>query len=189
MKELTASVAVVISLVGYIPYLLGIKKGTNKPHAYSWLVWTLVTWIIFATQVASGAGWGSAIYVVTGLICTVILYFSFTVGEKNRTPADLVMLCLALVSIPIWLLSKSPNASIVLVTLIDLFAFGPTIRKCWNKPNEEALISHTIAGVKYAVSILALAQYNFGTVFYPTVLVCVNLTFTLFVLWRRRVIG
>lgn len=189
MKEVAAAIAVVISLVGYVPYLIQIKRGKNKPHAYSWLVWTVVTWIVFATQLASGSGFGASIYAVTGVICTVILYLSFVKGEKNRTHSDMFMLLCALLSIPLWLVTDNPTASILLVTAIDLFAFGPTIRKCWMKPHEETYVSHTIAGVKYGIGIIAIEKYNFGTLFYPVVLVCVNILFTLYVLWRRGAVG
>ena len=99
-----------------------------------------------------------------------------------------MMLVLAVLSIPLWLATNNPIASILLVTAIDLFAFGPTIRKCWLKPYEEAYISHTIAGLKYAIGIVAIENYNFGTLFYPIVLVGVNVFFTVYVLWRRKVL-
>ena len=51
--------AVLVGVIGYVPYLYGFRKGTTTPHAFSWLVWGVPTAIAFGGQIAGGAGAGA----------------------------------------------------------------------------------------------------------------------------------
>ncbi len=187
MKELAAVLAVVISVSSYIPYLFGIYKKTNKPHAYSWLVWTIVTWVIFAAQISSGAGLAAAMFAVVGTFTFIVFILSIFYGEKNRTKLDLTLLILALLAVLAWVVTKDPTLSVVLSTVIDILAFGPTARKCWNKPFEETISTHALVGVSYGLTLIALSSYSFDTFFYPGVMAIMNNVFVGYVLLRRRV--
>ena len=59
MKETLAVVAAILAIAGNLPYLWDILKGRVQPHPYTWLVWTIVSGIIFFGQVAKGAGIGA----------------------------------------------------------------------------------------------------------------------------------
>ena len=52
MKEAFAIVAGILALIGNIPYLRDILQKKVTPHAYTWLLWTIVSGIIFFGQVA-----------------------------------------------------------------------------------------------------------------------------------------
>jgi hypothetical protein len=186
VKDFVAVVAVIISVASYIPYLIGIRRRTNKPHAYSWLVWTIVTWIIFAAQISSGAGLAAVLFAVIGVFCLVIFILSIFYGEKNRTRRDLVLLILALLAVVAWVVTKNPTLSVILATLVDILAFGPTIRKCWRRPFEETITTHAMVGVSYGLTLLALSSYSFDTIFYPGVMTVMNSSFVGYILWRRH---
>ena len=174
MKELAGSVAIVLSIVGYIPYLRDTFRGKTKPHAFSWTVWTVITFIVGAAQLAAGAGWGTVHNLVTGIICLVIVVYALRNKDKDIKPVDVVLFCAALAAIPLWVVTKNPTLSIVLITVIDTLSFVPTFRKTWHDPGSETLISYVLAGVKYVVSLAAISVYGFATLVYPIALIAMN---------------
>jgi uncharacterized membrane protein YbhN (UPF0104 family) len=56
MKTSIAIVAALLAIAGNVPYLRDIIQKKVKPHPYTWLVWTIVSCIVFFGQVARGAG-------------------------------------------------------------------------------------------------------------------------------------
>ncbi len=50
IKNVVGVVAIVLTFVAYTPYFLDLFKGKTKPHIFSWLIWTIVTSIIYALQ-------------------------------------------------------------------------------------------------------------------------------------------
>lgn len=186
MKEVLGTAAIVLSLVGYIPYVRDVIKGKTKPHAFSWVVWTLVTFIVGIAQLAAGAGWGTVHNLVTGFIGLVILFYALKNKDKDIKRIDVILLVLALLSIPLWAATNNPTYSIILITIIDILAFAPTLRKTWHAPDSETLSSYVIAGIKYCLAIGAIGAYSFATLLYPIALIGMNVTLVTIIIARRR---
>src|SRR5688572_2828651 len=132
------SVSVFFSLVSGIIYLAAVLYGPIRPHIFTWVIWTLLTAITFVIQYLEGAGAGSWATGVTCVLCIVTTVSCYWKGEKNITRFDWIVFGLGLATIPLWIVTKNPTLSIILVTLIDVAAYLPTIRKAWWKPYEEA---------------------------------------------------
>ena len=188
MKEAAGITAIVLSVVAYVPYIRDVVRKKTKPHAFSWLVWLIITLVIAFAQLAEGGGWGAIHNFTTAITCTIILVYALANKDKNITRSDIVFLALALVSIPLWAVTKQPVWSIILLTLIDLFAFYPTVRKSWSDPGSETVSSYTMAGIKYGLSLLAISTYSFATLLYPVTLVLINLLFVTLLVWRTQIV-
>lgn len=174
MKEFAGSVAIFLSLVGYIPYLRDVFRGKTKPHAFSWIVWTLITFIVGIAQLAAGAGWGTIHNLFTGVVCLVIVFYALKNKDKYIKPIDVYLFCAALAAIPLWIITSNPTYSIVMITVIDVLAFAPTLRKTWRDPGSETLISYLLAGIKYIVALAAINVYRLATLLYPIALIIMN---------------
>jgi len=88
VKEFLALIAALLAVAGNLPYLWKIVKGKVRPHPYSWMVWSIVSCIIFFGQVAKGAGVG-AIPTGTSEIFTIIIFlFSLRYGFKKIKRID-----------------------------------------------------------------------------------------------------
>jgi len=85
-KELFGYLSVVFASVGYSTYIWSIVKGTTKPHAFSWGVWSILMAIIFFAQLSKGAAAGAWVTGYSAAICVVITVFAILRGEKNITP-------------------------------------------------------------------------------------------------------
>jgi heme/copper-type cytochrome/quinol oxidase subunit 4 len=185
MSEVYGGLSVILALVSYTPYLASTLQGSNKPHVFSWVLWSLLTWIAFAIQVVSGAGPGAWATGVTAFYCAVIASVSLKHGEKRITRSDWVAFLIGLLTIPLWIATNDPVASALLVTAVDLFGFYPTFRKSWSKPREEMVSTHILSAIKHGLSISALSLVSIPTAFYPAALLVANVLLSGMILARR----
>lgn len=186
MKPIVAIIAIVIALIGYIPYIRDCIKGKTKPHVISWFVWALVSFIAFGIQLLNDGGAGSYINLFMGIICTIIFFFALKNGTKNITKADWVAFCLAIIAIILWLIVKQPLLSIILVVFIDIMSFLPTMLKGWRKPWTETIVTFGMSGIKNGLSIYALGTYSLINVMYPAYSLIANLFFVMMLILRRK---
>src|ERR1035441_1448352 len=128
MKTSIAIVAALLAIAGNVPYLRDIIKKKVKPHPYTWLVWTIVSCIVFFGQVARGAGIGALSTAASEIFTVIIFLLSLKYGFKNIRRIDTYCLIIALVGIIPWLLTKDPTISVVIAVSIDLFAFSSTVK-------------------------------------------------------------
>jgi cation transport ATPase len=189
MSEIYGSLSVVLAIASYAPYFVATLKGSNKPHVFSWVLWSLLTWIAFAIQVASGAGPGAWASGVTAFCCIVIAAASFKHGEKRITRSDWVAFAAGLLTVPLWMVTKDATASALLVTAIDLFGFYPTFRKSWHRPREEMVSTHALSLIKHLFAIAALSVISVPTAFYPAALFVANVLLVGEILYRRSKIS
>ena len=173
-KAVLGIIAVLMTVWAHIPYLLHTLNGSNKPHVFTWVIWTLLTGIAFAAQMAEKAGPGAWATGVCSAICMVITIAAYRSGEKYITKSDWVMFILGLTAIPVWMATDDPLWSIWIVTIIDLSALYPTLRKSWIRPHEENSFMYGFNIPRHIVGILAIANVSTVTVLYPAALLLMN---------------
>jgi hypothetical protein len=137
-------------------------------------------------QVSGGAGAGSWVTLGAVIIAFVIFACGLRNGKKDITKSDTLFFILALIALLFWLLAKQPIISVILVTVIDLFGFAPTIRKSWNKPYSETLFTYQLNAFRHGLSVLALQKYSILTWLYPISWALANLIFSIILIVRRR---
>lgn len=176
------------AIISLFPYIISILNGRTKPHLFSWIIWTLLTWVTWAIQYADGAEAGAWPTLVTGLFCMVILALAVKRGHKDITRSDWISFVLGLSSVPLWIYTKDPTYSALLVTAIDLSAFYPTIRKSWSLPREELAFKVAVSSVKHAFSFAALSNVSIATATFPIAVGTMNMILVSIILGRRWVL-
>jgi hypothetical protein len=179
------AVAVAAAIIGYVPYIAQVVRGEVKPHAYSWLIWAVTAAVTYAGQQSDFAGPGAWSNAIVAFACLFIFLLALRAGERNITRFDTLCLSGALLTIPLWIASETPLWSILFLTVIDIVAFFPTLRKTWIRPQEEGLAPYILSTLNFSVSIFALDNVSFITALYPAALVMMNGIFVGAVLWRR----
>ncbi len=186
-KSVIGIIATLLVLVGYIPYVRDIIKGKTKPHIYSWFLWGFVTLIAFALQASDNAGTGSLVTLAAGLMCLVVIALGFIYKSKVEiTRTDTLFLILAFIALGLWLLAKQPTLSAILITLVDLFGFAPTVRKSWNRPHSETLSFYFLNTLRFALAVFSLQHYSIITTLYPSTWLLANGLFGLVLVIRRK---
>ncbi len=187
-KNLFGLIAMVISFVGFVPYLWNIFKGTTKPHAFTWLVWSVLNVIIFAVQVFEGAGAGAWAMALNSALSFIIFILALFKGTRDFPLFDWFALFAAIIALLLWRLTNDPTWSVLLITLTDFCAFLPTFRKSFNKPYEETASTFALSAVQFVFALLALQNYVFANWFYPAALIILDGGFALLLIVRRKMV-
>ena len=186
MKNLLGILAIIIGLIGYVPYFRTIFNGATKPHAFTWLVWGILTAIAFGGQIAGNGGAGAWVTGFTALISFAIFGFALFRGTRDFPIADWLCLGGCALALALWAFTKNPLLAIILITLVDMLAFAPTFRKSYSNPNSEPAFTYALSGLKFVVGIFALHELSAVTVLYPASLVLTNGLFVVLLLVQRK---
>lgn len=187
LKTIIGSVAVLLTFIGYIPYTRDIIAGKTKPHLYSWLLWGIVTSIVFALQLSGNAGVGAFVTLAAALMCFVVIALGIRHKSTSEiTASDKIFLAMAFITLGVWLIAKQPVSSVVLATSIDLLGFAPTIRKSWNRPHTETLSFYYLNTLRFILATFSLSTYTIITALYPIVWLLANGLFAIMLLVRRK---
>ncbi len=185
MKEAFAIIATILAIVGNISYLKDIFKGRVQPHPYTWFIWSIVSMTTFFGGLAKGAGIGALPTGVAEGFTIVIFLFSLKylfqgkVGHIRKIDNYFLAICL-LGLIP-WALTKDPTISVVIVVLIDIVAFVPTIRKTWTRPETEKPLLYEMNVSRHILTLFSLQTYNIATTFHSIAMICTNMIMTVFI--------
>jgi hypothetical protein len=188
LYQLAGLLAVLLTLVSFAPYVIGIRKGVMKPHVFSWVIWSISTAVVFFAQLAAEGGAGAW---ATGVSATLTLYVTWLAwrvhADTSITRSDWLFLWSALAALPVWYVTADPLWSVVILTSVDVLGFGPTLRKLYRHPYEESIFFYLLFAVRSAVSIVALEARNLTTVLFPAAMVASCLLVCVLLWVRRRV--
>jgi len=185
-KQILGGLAVLLTIISYIPYIKDILKGKTRPHAFSWLIWFILTGIGFFIQIEGGAGAGAWFNGVMFFICGFIMVYGFIKGRKEIVIADWVSLILAFIAMYFWLIVKDPMLSITLVIIADALGLIPTIRKSLIHPHSETVETYAINAVRVCFGILALSKFSFLTASYHIYMIIANLLVVGVIIIKRK---
>lgn len=166
-------------------YFKSVYKHGAKPHAFSWLIWGCISAVGFAAQVTEGAGPGSWARGFACATCFLLVAIGYRRGDRSYTRGDWITLAVSLSAVPLWILTKTPLWSVILVCLIDTIGYLPTVRKAWIRPHEEPAAGYAWFAIGALMSLFAIENYTPSTWLYPVVMVLSNSSMTAF-LWHRR---
>jgi hypothetical protein len=189
LKLIFGIVSLVVSLAVFVPYLRDIFRKRTKPHAYSWLVWSLLQGVGVIAQFQAGAGYGAWGLTLGAFFCFTIFVLSLKFGTKNITKFDSACLAASLIAIVFYIVFKNPLWSIVLVSLIDFIGFLPTFRKAYQEPETETASAFALSALANFFSLLAIQDYSVTTVLYIASLVVTNVSFVSMLLIRKRILA
>ncbi len=176
MKDILAVIAAIIAVAGNLPYIRDAFTKRVKPHPYTWLVWTIVSAIVFFGQIAKGAGIGALPAGVAEIFTVIIFLFSLQYGFKYVRKTDTYYLIAALLGIIPWLIFDNPTFSVIIAVTIDLIAFVPTLRKTYLHPETETPILYGSNVLRHILTLFSLRAYNIATTLHSIAMIITNTT-------------
>jgi hypothetical protein len=186
VKYIIGAIAVILTFVGYVPYLRDTVRGKTKPHVYSWFLWGFVTLIAFGLQFSGKGGVGSLVTLAAALISFVVFFLGMRNGDKDIAKSDTVFFVVALVATALWVFAKQPVVSVILISSVEMLGFIPTIRKSWHNPYTETLFTYSLNTFRHGLSIIALQNYSIVTLLYPITWTIANGLFSVMLIVRRK---
>lgn len=189
-KEILTLIAIALTFVAFVPYIILTIKGEVKPHVFSWVIWSITTLTVFAAQWSDGAGFAAWSTGISGCVTVFIALLAFVKrADITITKTDWSFLVAAIISLPIWFFTSDAVWTVIILTGIDLMAFGPTIRKTYVMPYSESIIFFAIFSVRDVLVILALEHYSLVTVLFPASISTACVLIIIMMLYRRKMIA
>ena len=186
-KEVLSLMAIMLTFVAFVPYIMSIKQGQTRPHVFSWIIWGSTTFVVFLAQLADKGGVGAWPIGVSGIITLYIAMLAYARrADISITRTDWYFFIFALTSLPLWYLTKDPLYTVVILTTVDLLGLGPTFRKAWHHPFEEPLKFYTLIAVRNFLSIMALEHLSMTTILFPASLGLGCVLFIAVIMYRRK---
>lgn len=188
-KLMFSGLAIGLTFVAFVPYIRSILKGKTRPHVFSWFIWGITTVIVFFAQLEAKGGIGAWPIGISGAITVGVAVLAFYKrADISITRTDWLFFSAALASLPFWYLTSDPLWTVVLLTVIDLLGFGPTIRKAYACPHQESQLFFISFMLRNIFAILALEYYSVTTVLFPLSIAAACSVLLILVAWRRRVV-
>jgi hypothetical protein len=169
LKLFFGILSITFALVAYYFYFRDMIRGKTRPHAFSWLVWGLLSGTGFFAQVSAHAGIGAWATGLTSLASLSIFVFALKIGATRPTHLDWILLSTALISLLLLFVARSEEVALLLTLSALTAGFAMNIRKAYRRPLEENATAFWLNALKFAPAIFALAHFSFLTVAYPLV--------------------
>lgn len=92
----------------------------------------------------------------------------------------------AMSSLPFWYFTSDPLWAVIILTVVDVLGFGPTVRKSYSQPYSESLSFFAIFTARNLFVITALEDYSMTTVLFPAAVAVVCIALMAMIVYRRR---
>ncbi len=187
LKAAFGATALILTFIAFYPYYRGIIRREVSPHVFTWFIWAAGTVIVFMAQLSDGGGMGAWPIGVSGLLTGGVAVLALRYpADTSIVRMDWMFLVLALSALPLWFLTSTPLSAVIILTLVDLLGFGPSVRKAYTAPRDESATFFAIGAVRNGFVILALQNYSWTTALFPAAVGLACLFFVALILFRRR---
>ena len=166
--------ALIVNIVGYVPYIRGIFSGKVKPQRVTWGLWAILTTIAFINQVLNHGGYSSLFFGSTVFLVITVFALSIRKGIGRATKFDLAVLSGAALLFVAWIVSRDTRSSTLIAVFIDGLAAFPTFIKAYRAPHTEAYLQWILAAVSGLLSMLAVTRADYILYVYPLYVLGMN---------------
>lgn len=186
MLETFGYISALLFIFSAIPYVRSILKGNTKPQRITWLIWTILVFIAFFSQLAKGATWSLLLTAGDAVTIVIVFIFSIKYGVGGFRKLDILSLFGAGLSLILWYFTNEPAVALFLIILIDIIGSNLTIIKAWRKPETENWIGWAMCGVGGLFGILSVGGFNLILLSYPIYICLINSLVAIIVITRKK---
>ena len=166
--------ALVINIVGYVPYIRGIFSGKVKPQRITWGIWSILTLVAFVNQVLNGGGYSTLFFGSTAALVLIVFILSIRKGVGGGTNFDKAVLVVATLLLAYWIFSRDTYYSTLIAIAIDSAGALPSIIKAYKSPETEVYLQWLLAAIAGLLSMFAVPTISFILIAYPAYVFVMN---------------
>jgi len=165
----------VVAIADTIPYIRDTLRGTTVPHRGSWLIWSLLSVLVFFSQRADGASWSLIAAGMQAGLNALVLGLAMRRGVGGVSFADRLMLAIAAGGALGWVVADEPFVATACVVAADALGFVMMAPKAYREPESETLSTFALASVSAALATAAVGSAELALVIYPVYMCLANL--------------
>lgn len=175
-------------MLSVIPYVRSILKGDTKPQRITWLIWAVLVFIAFFSQLAKGATWSLLLTAGDAIAIIIVFIFSIKYGVGGFRKIDILSLVGAGLSLVLWYFTNEPAIALFLIIIIDLIGANLTFIKSWRNPETEYWFSWAMCGIGGFFGVLSVGNFNFVLLSYPLYIFLINSLMAVIILTRGKIL-
>lgn len=166
--------AVIVNLIGYVPYIRGVLTGDVKPQRVTWGIWTILTTIAFVNQIVNGGGYSVLFFGSTVALVGIVFVLSLFKGIGGASKFDRSVLVASALLFIVWIVLRESYYSTLFAVTIDAIGALPTLIKAYRQPETEMYLQWILAAFGGLLGMVALPKFAFILVVYPLYVVIMN---------------
>ncbi|MBI2048052.1 MAG: hypothetical protein HYT27_02840 [Parcubacteria group bacterium] len=148
------TLAGLLAIGGFFPYITSVLKEETKPNKATWVVWTSLTCITAIGMWDAGTLNAQVTAIAIGDMIVLALAFKFGVPEWSNL--DRFCLIGAGVGLLLWAVTGNPITAVVVSLLIIFVGSVPTMVKTWHNPSWENVAAYAFMAASSVVTIVAI---------------------------------
>jgi hypothetical protein len=181
--------AALVGIADTIPYVRDTLSGRTRPHRGAWLIWSLLSVLVFLSQRADGAAWSLAAAGAQVVLNGLVFALAASRGVGGVSVGDRVVLAIAAGGVIGWAVADDPFVATACVVVADVLAMATMVPKTYRDPGSETLATFALASVSGALATLAVGSADLTLVTYPLYLTVANLGLAILIHQRRLTLG
>jgi hypothetical protein len=189
MQATYGVLAGILQLVATAPYLRDILRGSTKPQRATWAIWATLSFVVLASQWASGATWSLALTIGQAVSCGAVFTLALRRGVGGVSPLELALLGIAALGVVGWQLAGDPTVATCSVVVADLVAVGLMLPKTYRQPGSETLATYAIGVVSTVFALAAVGSTALSLLIYPVYILFADGAVVAVILLRRRALA
>ena len=170
MQQIFGQLSAVLSVLAFLPYILGTLRRQTRPQRASWTIWGTLSSLSFAALLYEGAS--SSLWFVGaqagGTVAIAALAVPFGTGGYNRR--DIAILALAGVGLVLWAVTKDAGWTLALAISVSLLGGVPTVLKAYRAAPSEALGTWVLLLLSALCALASAARPELMLLAYPAFL-------------------
>lgn len=158
-----------LSAFAFVPYIRDTLSGRTQPQRASWLIWSVLSSIALASQVAQGATsavWFT-LFQVLGTITVFVATFVHGSGRGGLRAGDVMVLSGAALGLVFWSVTDSPMYAMTTVIAISALGGWATVKKAYASPDTETLSTWVLSFAAGCLAVLAVGAVDIALLAYP----------------------
>jgi hypothetical protein len=189
MQAAFGVLAGILQLVATAPYLRDILRGSTTPQRATWMIWTALSVVVFASQWASGATWSLALTAGQTIACAAVFALAMRRGVGGMSAVELALLGLAALGVVGWQVAGDPIVATVSVVAADLIAVALMLPKTYRQPGSETLATYAIGVVSTLFALVAVNSTAPSLLIYPLYILAADGAVVAVIVLRRRALA
>jgi|tagenome__1003787_1003787.scaffolds.fasta_scaffold20831982_2 hypothetical protein len=189
MQAAFGVLAGLLQLVAAAPYIRDIMRGSTTPQRATWTIWTTLSFVVLASQWASGATWSLALTIGQAVSCGTILLLAVGRGVGGVRPVELALLGIAALGIVGWQLAGDPVVATCSVVVADAIGVALMLPKTYRDPGSETLSTFAIGVVSTVFALAAVGSSEPALLIYPLYILAADSAVVAVITLRRRALA
>jgi hypothetical protein len=156
-----------LSLIAYLPYARDTIRGVAQPNRATWIIWSLVGGLLFASYNAAAGGAARWVPLADALGPAIIAGLAVRYGKGGWNRLEMACLLLAGLSVIGWLLTGSPMVTLVINLFLAFLGAIPTFRNVYDHPDTEPALVWRVFLLSNVLNLLAIEHWSWSSAAYP----------------------